>query len=104
MTSNRTIALVAYALHLFGAIAGLPSVIGLIVNYVSRRGHGEVLSSHHAWMIRSFWWALLFVVIGWLTLLMLGLGWVIWVVTWVWYVYRHVRGLVALVNDEPLPR
>jgi len=104
VTSNRTMALVAYLLHLFGAITGVPSIIGLIVNYVSRRGYGEVPSSHHAWMIRSFWWALLFVVIGWFTRWMLGIGYVIWVATWAWYVYRHVRGVVALVNDEPLPR
>jgi uncharacterized membrane protein len=32
------------------------------------------------------------------------LGYAIWIATWAWYVYRHVRGLVALVNDEPLPR
>ncbi len=104
MTSNRTMALVAYVLHLFGAIAALPSIIGLIVNYVSRRGYGDVPTSHHNWMIRSFWWALLFVVIGWLIPRFLLIGWVIWVATWAWYVYRHVRGLVALVNDEPLPR
>ena len=104
VTSNRTMALVAYVLHLFGAIAGLPSIIGLVLNYVSRRGYGEVPSSHHAWMIRSFWWALLFIVIGWLTRWMLGIGYVICIAAWAWYVYRHVRGVVALVNDEPLPR
>ena len=103
MTSNRTMALVAYVLHLFGAIAGIPSIIGLILNYVSRRDYGDIASSHHSWMIRSFWWALLFVVIGWITHWIL-IGYVIWVATWCWYVYRHVRGLVALVNDEALPR
>ena len=103
MTSNRTMALVAYVLHLFGAIAGIPSIIGLILNYVSRRGYGDIATSHHDWMIRSFWWALLFVVIGWITHFIL-IGYVIWVATWCWYVYRHVRGLVALVNDEALPR
>jgi uncharacterized membrane protein len=102
--SNRTMALVAYVLHLFGAIAALPSIIGLILNYVSRRGYGDVPRSHHDWMIRTFWWAVVFIVIGWLTRWMLGLGWAIWIATWAWYVYRHVRGLVALVNDEPLPR
>jgi len=103
MTSNRTLALIAYVLHLFGAIVMLPSIIGLILNYVSRHGYGDVPSSHHAWMIRSFWWALLFLAIGWLTW-WLVIGWVICIAAWAWYVYRHVRGLVALVNDEPLPR
>jgi uncharacterized membrane protein len=104
MTSSRTMALAAYLLHLFGAIAGIPSIIGLIVNYVSRRGYGDMAASHHDWMIRSFWWGLLFAVIGWLTRWVFGLGWAILFVTWLWYVYRHLRGLVALVNDEALPR
>ena len=106
MQSGRTMALVAYVLHLFGAIAGLPSIIGLIINYMSRGSYSywdDVASTHHRWMIRSFWWALLWVVIGFLTIWLL-IGWVICGAAWLWYVYRHVRGLVALVNNDPLPR
>ena len=103
--SSRTMALVAYVLHLFGAIAGLPSIIGLIVNYASRGSdsYWDVASNHHSWMIRSFWWALLWLVLGVLTW-WLVIGWFICGIAWLWYVYRHVRGLVALVNNEPLPR
>jgi uncharacterized membrane protein len=104
--SGRTMALVAYVLHLFGAIAGLPSIIGLIINYMSRGSYSywdDVASTHHRWMIRSFWWALLWIVVGFLTRWLL-IGWVICGAAWLWYVYRHVRGLVALVNNEPLPR
>jgi uncharacterized membrane protein len=105
MQSSRTTALVAYVLHLLGAIAGLPSIIGLILNYMSRGSYSrwDVASTHHSWMIRSFWWALLWVVIGVLTTWLL-IGWVICGIAWLWYVYRHVRGVVALVNGEPLPR
>ncbi len=104
MTSNRTMALVAYILHLCGAMFALPSIAGLVVNYLSRRGYGDLARSHHEWMIRTFWWALLFFVIGWLTRWVLGIGWAVIFATWAWYVYRHIRGLVALVNDQPLPR
>ena len=31
-------------------------------------------------------------------------GFVILGVAWIWYVYRHVRGLIALLNGEPMPR
>jgi len=31
-------------------------------------------------------------------------GFVILGVAWLWYVYRHVRGLIALLNGEPMPR
>jgi uncharacterized membrane protein len=95
--------LVAYILHLVGAVAGITSIVGLIINYVNRDRHDEVLDTHHSWMIRSFWWALLWGLIGIVTIIIL-IGWVILFVVWVWYIYRHVRGLIALTNGEPMPR
>ncbi len=53
-------------------------------------------------MIRSFWWAVLWTVIGCITL-WAGIGWVVLGLAWLWYVYRHVRGLIALANGEPMP-
>ena len=101
--SDRTLVLVAYILHLVGAVAGITSIVGLIINYVNRDRHDEVLDTHHSWMIRSFWWALLWGLIGIVTIIIL-IGWVILFVVWVWYIYRHVRGLIALTNGEPMPR
>jgi len=101
--SDRTLAVVAYALHLFGAIAGIPSIVALVINYVKRDGYDELFDSHHAWMIRSFWWAILWCVLGLVTLV-IGVGVAILVLAWLWYIYRHVRGLIALINGEPLPR
>jgi uncharacterized membrane protein len=100
--SERTVVLVAYVLHLVGAIAGLTSIVGLIVNYMRRFRYGEPLDSHHRWMIRSFWWAIVWIVIGWVTIFIL-IGWVILALAWLWYVYRHVRGLIALANGESMP-
>ena len=101
--ADRTLVLVAYVLHLAGAVAGITSIVGLIINYVNRDRRDEVLDSHHTWMIRSFWWALLWGVIGFVAIIIL-IGWAILFVVWVWYIYRHVRGLIALTNGEPMPR
>ena len=100
--SDRTLVLAAYVLHLVGAIAGIPSLIGLVLNYLKRNDCGELLASHHRWMIRSFWWALLWVVVG-AVLTLVVVGWVILGLAWLWYLYRHIRGLIALVNGAPLP-
>jgi uncharacterized membrane protein len=100
---DRTMAVVSYVLHLVGAVTGIASIVGLIINYVKRDRYDELFDSHHAWMIRSFWWAILWVVIGCITFIIL-IGWVILFLVWVWYIYRHVRGLVALLNGEPMPR
>ena len=98
--SDRTIPLIAYVLHLIGAVTGLISIGALILNYVRSSQYAE--ASHHRWMIRTFWWALLWLAIGWITRFMF-IGWVICFAAWAWYVYRHVRGLVALANGETMP-
>jgi uncharacterized membrane protein len=100
--SERTVVLIAYVLHLVGAIAAVTSLIGLVLNYVRRDRFGGVYDTHHRWMIRSFWWSMLWAVIGFCTTFLL-IGWAILGLVWLWYVYRHLRGLVALLNGEPMP-
>ena len=101
--SDRTMAVVCYVLHLVGSVAGVTSIVGLVLNYVKRDRYDELFDSHHAWMIRSFWWAILWCVLGLVTIV-IGVGFVILFLAWVWYIYRHVRGLIALLNGEPMPR
>jgi uncharacterized membrane protein len=98
--SERTIPLAAYILHLIGSVTGLLSIAALVLNYVRSNQYAE--ASHHRWMIRTFWWTLLWLVVGWLTRFM-GIGWAICLAAWCWYVYRHIRGLVALANRESMP-
>ena len=88
---------------MIGAIAGVTSLIGLLVNYVKRGRYDGLFDSHHRWMISSFWWALLWVVIGWI-LSFIFIGFAVLFLVWLWYIYRHVRGLVNFINGEPMPR
>jgi len=101
--SERSIVVVAYVLHLLGAITGITSLIGLAINYFHDSRTDWLVENHHRWMIRSFWWALVWTVIGWVTTVLL-FGWLILGVVWLWYLYRHIRGLIAVLSDQPLPR
>lgn len=100
--AERTLVLVAYVLHLVGAVAGVTSLIGLIVNYMRRDGYDGFFDTHHTWMIRSFWWAILWCVVGLVTTIVL-IGWAILFLVWLWYVYRHVRGLLAFLDGRAMP-
>jgi uncharacterized membrane protein len=104
--NGRTITIVAYILHLLGAITGLASIIGLIINYVVKGEHGEMIDSHQSWMIKSFWYAILGCLIsGILVITVIGifLGWIGFIAVWVWYIYRHIRGLIDLSSDKTMP-
>jgi uncharacterized membrane protein len=86
-------------------IFGLPSIIAVIMNDVRRRDTaGTHLESHFAWQIRTFWSALLWIVIAGLfsapLILLFGLGivtfYVAAMIIGLWVIYRVARGWLAL--------
>ena len=108
---------IIYALHIFSAVNGLltpafvvtaflsgwPSVIALVMSYVWRGdAAGSYLSSHFDWLIRTFWFAVMWFVIAALfifTIVGLVIGFPMLLVVGIWVVYRLARGLFAL-NDR----
>ena len=116
-----TLTHVIYGLHAFSAITGLlgaasvvmaflsgwPSIIAVILNYVKRTDvRGTFLESHFRWQIRTFWFALLWVVIAamlFITLIGIPIAWVLWVLVGLWVLYRIVRGWLTLLDGRPMP-
>ena len=116
-----TLTHVLYALHGFSALMGVlspafivtaflsgwPSIIAVIVNYVKRSdARGTWLDSHFGWQIRTFWYALLWVVVaGLLVLTVVGIpvAWLLLVVAGLWVLYRIIRGWIALAERKPMP-
>src|SRR5688572_13642946 len=113
---------VVYALHAFSLLTGIigtatvvgafltgwPSIIAVILNYLKRsEARGTWLESHFRWQIRTFWFGLL-----WISLciafiiLTLGIGilvaWLPMVLVGLWFVYRVVRGWVALGSSRQM--
>jgi len=94
----KNLAQLVYILQALSLAVGLTAVAGIIVNYLKRdEVRGTWLESHFDWQIRTFWWMLLGVVIGWVLTLVI-IGFVILLAVWVWYIYRIVKGWLAL-ND-----
>lgn len=103
---QRTWAIVIYILHLLGAVLALPSIVGLVLNYVLRDDTSPAIRSHHDWMIRTFWWTLGWTILTgilWITLLGIPLAMLLGVGIWIWWMYRHIRGLVRLADYLSMP-
>src|SRR5512145_1265252 len=46
-------------------VFGVPSIIAVVINYLKKReARGTFLESHFRWQIRTFWFALLWCVVG----------------------------------------
>lgn len=93
-----------------GFLFGLPSLVAVVLNYVKRSDvRGTFLESHFRWQIRTFWFALLWIVLASLLslpLMLILVGfltlWLAAVVIGLWVLYRVARGWVRLVSGEPV--
>jgi uncharacterized membrane protein len=118
--SAVTIAHVVYALHSLAIAVGIlgsativgsflgsiPSILGVILSYVKRRdARGTWLASHYRWQIRTFWFALLWLMLAgllFITLIGIPLALFLLAVMTVWIVYRIVRGWVRLSGQRAM--
>src|SRR5580765_5002629 len=124
-TTERVPALVSvthlvYALHalslligittaatIIGAfVFGVPSIIAVVINYAKRgEARGTFLESHFRWQIRTFWFALLWCVIGamlFITFIGIPLAVGVFFGAGVWAIYRITRGWLALRDGKPM--
>jgi uncharacterized membrane protein len=102
----------AFWLYIFHAISlllsfGLFSWIPLIISYFKRGdAAGTFVYSHHNWQIRSFWWYLLWLAIGWIcvySIIGIIIGIPVLVLAWLWKAYRLLKGALALNDNQPMP-
>jgi uncharacterized membrane protein len=96
--SLRSVATAVYALQAAGFLCGITWLIAVIIDYVKRDdARGTWLESHFTWQIRTFWWGLLWGVIGGVLLLVL-VGYLVLVANAVWIIYRIVKGWLRLTE------
>jgi uncharacterized membrane protein len=113
-----------YALHAASAIIGMltsafivtaflfgvPSIIAVVMNYLRRDdARGTWLESHFSWQLRTFWFALFWVVLIFLLSLPLFLvlvGFLTFpvgiIIVGIWVIYRVARGWLKLKDGRPV--
>ena len=97
----KIITQVVYAMQALSFAFGVTALIGLVINYVKREDvAGTLYQSHFDWQIRTFWWGLLWSVLGFILIFAFGLGLVVLFVAWVWAIYRVVKGWLKLTEGK----
>lgn len=107
--------------------AGLLWIVPIVMNYVKRHdADGTWLATHFDWQIKTFWYSIVWFAIATLlivfavgglgvgimadsgnlaigSVLLTGLGLMIMIFTFVWHLYRIIRGWIALTDGRPVP-
>jgi uncharacterized membrane protein len=87
-------------------VFGIPSIVAVILNYVKRsEARGTFLESHFRWQIRTFWFTLLWCVIGGIlfaTVIGVLVAVPLFVIVGLWVIYRVVRGWLALKEGKAI--
>ena len=97
------------------------------MNYAKRHdADGTWLATHFDWQIKTFWYSIVLFVVGVLiitfalggfgvsmlaetnniaigSVLLASLGFIIMGFTFIWHLYRIVRGWIALTDGRPVP-
>ena len=109
--SLKTVGWISYILHLIVAVgAVIPGaqpgaallIIALVVDLVKKGdAEGTWQANHFSWRIRTVLWAgVLYVVTAPLWLLFFLPGWIEWGLISIWFLYRIVRGMVAMNKNQ----
>jgi len=94
-------------LHFIAPLFGLLGIAAVIICYVKRdEAAGTWTASHVRWMIRTFWFSLLWSLIGWVfafTFIGLVIAIPLWFAVSIWIVYRVIRGYLLFKDNKPIP-
>ena len=89
-----------YILQIIGFFMGFTFIIALIFNYIKEGNcHNTYLASHHRWQIRTFWFGLLWIVLGIITIPII-VGIVVLAINTIWVIYRIIKGIIQLSENE----
>jgi uncharacterized membrane protein len=111
--SLKTVGWISYVMHLIVAVgAVIPGaqpgalllIIALVLDLVKKdEAAGTWQASHFSWRIRSVLWAgVLYVLTAPLWFLLIAPGWIAWGIISIWFLYRIVRGMVAMNASRPV--
>ena len=102
LKSKKTLTTVIYALYAASFVVGITAIAGIIINYLKLdEVRGTFLESHFRWQMRTFWFGLLWGVLG-VVLMFMVIGWFILMANAVWIIYRIIKGWLNLNDNKPM--
>ncbi len=102
LDSLKTITTMVYVLQALSIFTGITFIAAVVVNYIKKEDvQGTWLESHFLWQIRTFWYGLLWGVIG-VALFVFVIGYFILLANTVWLLYRIIKGWLRLSEGKAM--
>jgi len=102
LEADKRLTTIIYALQAASFLLGITFIVALVINYVKRDDvKGTWLESHFTWQIRTFWFSLLWFVVGFSTFFLV-IGYFVMLANTVWLVYRIAKGWLNLNDGKPM--
>ena len=121
--NSKSLTLILYILYIVAIFSGgIFALVALVINYVKLDSvRGTIFESHFRWQIRTFWWYLVWTILAFVPYFLLFFTMnnanafagvavsatifcvAVLFISWVWIVYRAIRGIIALNDNQPVP-
>ncbi|WP_045216145.1 DUF4870 family protein [Desulfonatronovibrio magnus] len=102
IAANKRVTTLIYALYAASIIFGVTIFIAIVMNYIKRSDvQGTFLESHFTWQIRTFWYSLMWSIIATVTAI-IGVGFIIFIALFFWFIYRVAKGWLKLNENLPV--
>jgi len=102
LSELKTITTIVYALQAVSFFIGITFIAAVILNYIKKDDvQGTWLASHFRWQIRTFWFGILWSIIG-AIMLVVAVGYFILIANMIWIVYRIIKGWLRLSEGKEM--
>ena len=100
--SAKNVTTLIYALYAASFLIGITSIVAIVMNYIKKEDvAGTFLESHFRWQIRTFWFGMLWGMLGAITFVLV-IGWFVLVANGIWVIYRIAKGWLRLNDNKPM--
>lgn len=98
----KSLATLVYALQAASFLVGFTFIVAVVINYLKQDDvRGTIAQSHFHWQIRTFWFGLLWSVIGTILALVV-VGYLVLFANAIWIIYRILKGWLALNENKAI--
>ena len=100
--SAKNLTTLIYALYAASFLIGITAIVAIVMNYIKKEDvAGTFLESHFRWQIRTFWFGMLWGMLGAITFVLV-IGWFVLIVNGIWIIYRIAKGWLRLNDNKPM--